>query len=270
VTPYHFPGFPAFLEAAAAEEGRPEAAGPSRRNATLAAVATLCGQAAEADGPHVASILAKAEEMAAPVAGRLPRLREDAGRCPGRPHPSGTGDHRSSPPAEPREPMPDLTYATDEDLALRAPARLPPALPPRPDGRLGDRRGVRRWGSLDLAFELGGLRGRRGRPGPDRSDPRALAAIPAPGRGPGGTRRGRPLARPEAQGSARRRAAPRAPPGGLTGVEFLIVTLAPQIEGASRDLDRGSGSPRGPAARSTRERSATPWSSRSCTASTSP
>ncbi len=32
--------------------------------------------------------------------------------------------------------------------------------------------------------------------------------------------------------------APIAPPGGLTGVEFLVSTLQPQLERASRDLDR--------------------------------
>lgn len=63
VTRYHFSGFPAFLDAAAAEIGRPEAAGPARRNATLAAVSTLCAQAAEAERHHVAGILAKAQEI---------------------------------------------------------------------------------------------------------------------------------------------------------------------------------------------------------------
>ena len=46
---YHFPGHPAFLDIAAAEFGRPEAALAARRDLTLAAVATLCSQAAEGD-----------------------------------------------------------------------------------------------------------------------------------------------------------------------------------------------------------------------------
>ncbi len=60
---YHFPGFPAYLDAAAAEIERPEAAGPARRDPILAAMSNLCAQAAEADPRHVAGILAKAQEM---------------------------------------------------------------------------------------------------------------------------------------------------------------------------------------------------------------
>ncbi|MDB5350778.1 MAG: hypothetical protein JWN86_2025 [Planctomycetota bacterium] len=60
---YQFPGYPAFLDAAAAEIGHPEAAGPARRDATLAAIATLCGQATEAEPRHVAGILARAREL---------------------------------------------------------------------------------------------------------------------------------------------------------------------------------------------------------------
>ena len=60
---YHFPGYPAFLDAAAAEVGQPEAAVPARRNETLAALAGLCAQASEAEDRHVAGILAKAQEM---------------------------------------------------------------------------------------------------------------------------------------------------------------------------------------------------------------
>ncbi len=62
---YQFPGFPAFLDAAAEEIGHPEAAGPARREATLAAIATLCGQAADAEDRHVAGILEKAQELSA-------------------------------------------------------------------------------------------------------------------------------------------------------------------------------------------------------------
>lgn len=60
---YQFPGYPAFLEAAAAEIGRPESAGPARTATTLAAMASLCAQAAEADAGHVAGILAEAEAL---------------------------------------------------------------------------------------------------------------------------------------------------------------------------------------------------------------
>ncbi len=60
---YHFPGHPAFLDIAAAEFDRPEAALAARRDLTLAAVATLCSQAAEGDASHVVGILAKAEEL---------------------------------------------------------------------------------------------------------------------------------------------------------------------------------------------------------------
>ena len=60
---YQFRGHPAFLDAAAAEIGRPEAAGPARRDATLAAIAALCGQAADAEDRHVAAILDRAREL---------------------------------------------------------------------------------------------------------------------------------------------------------------------------------------------------------------
>lgn len=60
---YHFPGFPAFLEIAAAEIGHPELSVTARRDSTLAAVATLCAQAADADPRHVAGILAEAESL---------------------------------------------------------------------------------------------------------------------------------------------------------------------------------------------------------------
>lgn len=58
-----FPGFPAFLDAAAEQIGRPEAARPARGTSGLSALANLCAQAALADPPHVAGILAKAEEF---------------------------------------------------------------------------------------------------------------------------------------------------------------------------------------------------------------
>ena len=58
---YQFPGPPAFLDAAAAENGRPEAALAARRDSTLNAVASLCAQAADGQAGHVAGILAEAE-----------------------------------------------------------------------------------------------------------------------------------------------------------------------------------------------------------------
>ncbi len=57
---YVFPGYPAFLESAAAELGYPESAGPARRIAALTALANLCAQAAHGDPAHVEGILAKA------------------------------------------------------------------------------------------------------------------------------------------------------------------------------------------------------------------
>ena len=46
VAKYSFPGSPAFLEAAATQVGHPEAAGPARQIATLAALANLCARPA--------------------------------------------------------------------------------------------------------------------------------------------------------------------------------------------------------------------------------
>ena len=60
---YQFPGFPAFLDAAAAEIGHPEVSIPARRDTTLAAIATLCSQAADAEYRHMAEILVKAQEL---------------------------------------------------------------------------------------------------------------------------------------------------------------------------------------------------------------
>lgn len=58
-----FPGYPPYLEAAAAALGCPEAADPARRVSTLAALANLCAQAAVAEDRAVPIILAKAEEF---------------------------------------------------------------------------------------------------------------------------------------------------------------------------------------------------------------
>jgi hypothetical protein len=58
-----FPGFTSFLEAAARQIGRPEAAGPARRITTLSALANLCAQASVAEPAHAPAIMAKAEEF---------------------------------------------------------------------------------------------------------------------------------------------------------------------------------------------------------------
>ena len=60
---YTFSGFPAFLEAAAARLGRPEAAGPARRQGALAALANLCAQVVGAERGRAPEILAKAAEF---------------------------------------------------------------------------------------------------------------------------------------------------------------------------------------------------------------
>ena len=60
---YVFPGYPVFLESAAAELGCPESAGPARRIAVLTALANLCAQAAQGKPAHVEGILAKAVEF---------------------------------------------------------------------------------------------------------------------------------------------------------------------------------------------------------------
>ncbi len=59
---YYFSGYPAYLKAAAAEIGCPEAADPARRIAALAAVANLCSQASVASLADVPAILSKAGE----------------------------------------------------------------------------------------------------------------------------------------------------------------------------------------------------------------
>jgi hypothetical protein len=68
---YVFHGYPAFLESAAAELGRPESAGPARRIASLTALANLCAQAAEGDLANVEGILAKAAEFRDQIATAL-------------------------------------------------------------------------------------------------------------------------------------------------------------------------------------------------------
>ena len=84
---YIFPGYPAFLEAAAAELGHPESADPARRIAPLTALANLCAQASHGDPAHVAGILAKAVEFRDQLATAL-RAAElmlasvEAGRAP--------------------------------------------------------------------------------------------------------------------------------------------------------------------------------------------
>ena len=63
MSPYVFPGYPAFLESAAAELGHPESSGAAGRIVPLTALSNLCAQAAHADPAHVRGILAKAAEF---------------------------------------------------------------------------------------------------------------------------------------------------------------------------------------------------------------
>ena len=125
---YHFPGQPAFLEAAAAEIGRPESAIAARRDTTLSAVATAVRPG-------------RRERWAAcrrhPRRGRgpggspprgAPRRRFDARTRSLRPRVHA--ERRRFPPSPSRgllglraqvEPeMADPIYATDEDIVLRA------------------------------------------------------------------------------------------------------------------------------------------------------
>jgi hypothetical protein len=63
VSRYSFPGYTAFLQEAARRIGHPEAEGPARKVATLAALGNLCAQAGDADPEHVPTIMAKAAEF---------------------------------------------------------------------------------------------------------------------------------------------------------------------------------------------------------------
>jgi hypothetical protein len=84
---YVSPGYPVFLEAAAAELGHPESADPARRIAPLTALANLCAQASHGERAHLAGILAKAVEFRDQLATAL-RAAElmlasvEAGRAP--------------------------------------------------------------------------------------------------------------------------------------------------------------------------------------------
>lgn len=100
---HHFPGFPAFLDAAAEQIGRPEAARPARQVGGLSALANLCAQAAVADASHVDGILEKAAEFrdqlhAAYLAADLMLADVRAGRRTADPE---TSIDRPKPPAEP-------------------------------------------------------------------------------------------------------------------------------------------------------------------------
>lgn len=103
---YVFPGYPAFLETAAAELGRPESAAPARRISAISAMANLCAQAALADPGHVAGILAKAGEFRDQLATAL-RAADlmiadvEAGRKPA-PEPEPMPDPAASRPPLPR------------------------------------------------------------------------------------------------------------------------------------------------------------------------
>ncbi len=57
---YIFPGYPAFLDGAAAELGLPSHAAGGGPPAALAAIANLCAQAATAEPGHVGQILGEA------------------------------------------------------------------------------------------------------------------------------------------------------------------------------------------------------------------
>ncbi len=58
-----FPGYPAYLEAAANQFGRPESARAAGRLLAVTALANLCAQASRADLAHVGAILAKGVEF---------------------------------------------------------------------------------------------------------------------------------------------------------------------------------------------------------------
>ena len=103
---YVFPGHPTYLEAAAAELGRPETAAPAGRIAALTTMAHLCAQASLAEPAHVAGILARAAEFRDRIATAL-RAAElmladvESGRNPP-PEPEPTPE----PEARPEEPAP--------------------------------------------------------------------------------------------------------------------------------------------------------------------
>jgi len=100
---YVFPGYPAFLDAAAAELGRPELAAPARRVTALTSMANLCAQATHAEAGHVAGIMAKAAEFRDQIATAL-RAADlmladvEAGRAPEPGPPAAPGPGASSPP----------------------------------------------------------------------------------------------------------------------------------------------------------------------------
>jgi hypothetical protein len=63
VSSYVFPGYPGFLESAAAELGHPESAASAGRIVPLTALSNLCAQATHGDPAHVSGILSKAVEF---------------------------------------------------------------------------------------------------------------------------------------------------------------------------------------------------------------
>jgi hypothetical protein len=98
-----FPDTAAFVEAAAAELGRPEAAARARRLAALAAVGRLCGRAAGADAARSADLLATAASLCdgLRVAARAAELmRIDAGAT------TATARHEADRPGGPTPPIP--------------------------------------------------------------------------------------------------------------------------------------------------------------------
>ena len=106
MSPYVFPGYPSFLESAAAELGRPESASLASRIAPLTALANLCAQAAHGDGAHVEGILAKATEFrdqlaVALLACELMLADVQAGRSRSLPEPRGETEPATTPASTP-------------------------------------------------------------------------------------------------------------------------------------------------------------------------
>ncbi len=171
---YVFPGYPAFLESAAAELGHPESAGPAGRIVPLTALANLCAQASHGDPAHVRGILAKAAEFRDQLAVAL-RAAElmladvEAGSRPldarGSSRSRDAGDSRSlsrTSTGPQRHPGPRENHhdRLRDGRGHRPPGlgRLLGPLPQGPGARRGLRRRLRRLRPLDLDVGLGRLR----------------------------------------------------------------------------------------------------------------
>ena len=116
------------------------------------------------------------------------------------------------------------------------------ALPRLAEAGLRHRRRVRRRVPVGAQLAVGGFRRRRSGGTARRPAAEAGTAFKRERRAPGGGRR-LPHSGRRSGGSAPSRpsASPPAPAAGLTGVEFLIASLDPQIEEASFDLNRRFG-----------------------------